>query len=72
MPIESIDPHLCDGCSLCDPACPMDVIRIDKTTNKAYILYQVDCVACYNCEIVCPQIAIYVSPQLGTRVTPAW
>ncbi|MCC6196086.1 MAG: ferredoxin family protein [Burkholderiales bacterium] len=72
MPIEKIDLDLCDGCGLCDPACPEDVIRIDEETHKAYVLYRADCVACYNCEIACPQIAIYVSPLMGTPVTPAW
>lgn len=72
MPIETIDLELCNGCSLCDSACPMDVIRIDKTTHKAYIVHQADCIACYNCEIVCPKVAIYVSPYKGTPVTPAW
>ncbi len=72
MPIEKIDPDLCNGCKICVDSCPMDVIRFDEKTKKAYIKYQKDCVACYNCELDCPTKAIYVSPQRGTPVPPAW
>ncbi|MBW2031463.1 MAG: ferredoxin family protein [Deltaproteobacteria bacterium] len=72
MPIENINSDLCNGCKICVDGCPMDVIRFDEEANKAYVKYAEDCVACYNCELNCPTEAIYVSPQRGRPVTPAW
>jgi len=72
MPIERIDIDLCTGCEICIDACPMDVIRFDEELKKASIKYPRDCIACYNCEEDCPVEAIYVSPQRGTMVPPAW
>ena len=72
MPIERIDEHLCNGCRICVDGCPMDVIRFNEKTEKAEIRYREDCIACYNCENDCPKNAIYVSPQRGTPVPPAW
>lgn len=72
MPIEKIDTDLCDGCKTCVDSCSMHVIRFDEETNKAYAKYPEDCIACYNCEADCPTNAIYVSPQRGRPVTPAW
>ena len=72
MPIERIDIDLCTGCEICVDACPMDVIRFDEELKKASIKYPKDCIACYNCEEDCPVEAIYVSPQRGTMIPPAW
>ena len=68
MPIETIDPKLCNGCAICIDSCPMDVIRFDTATKLAYAKYPRDCVACYNCELDCPTKAIYVSPQRGRTI----
>ena len=68
MGIRKIDLSLCDGCGLCDMACPMDVIRIDQATKKAFIKYLRDCQACLLCEYNCPQKAIYVSPEYERRI----
>jgi NAD-dependent dihydropyrimidine dehydrogenase PreA subunit len=72
LPIEKIDIELCNGCRICVDSCPMDVIRFDEETEKASIRYREDCIACYNCENDCPNNAIYVSPQRGKPVPPAW
>ena len=72
MPIEKIETERCTGCEICVDGCPMDVIRFDKEAKKALIRYKQDCIACYNCEEDCPEEAIYVSPQRGTMVPPAW
>ena len=72
MPIETIDSDRCIGCETCVDGCPMDVIRFDEEVKKASIKYPRDCIACYNCEEDCPVEAIYVSPQRGTMVPPAW
>jgi len=72
MPIEKIDKERCNGCEICVDGCPMDVIRFDEEAKKALIKYKKDCIACYNCEQDCPVEAIYVSPQRGTMIPPAW
>ena len=70
MPIERINAELCTGCEQCLDSCPMDVIRMDEEGEKAIIKYQIDCIACYNCELDCPTGAIYVSPQRANRRAP--
>jgi NAD-dependent dihydropyrimidine dehydrogenase PreA subunit len=72
MPIEKIDQDLCNGCEICFESCPMDVIGFNEETKRAYIKYQKDCVACYNCELDCPVDGIFVTPHRGTLITPAW
>ena len=72
MPIEKLDLEKCTGCKICVDACPMDVIRLDEESKKAFIKYVKDCIACYNCEEDCPENAIYVTPKRGTPVPPAW
>ncbi len=60
--IQSIDEDLCRGCGLCEAACPMDVIRLDREEKKARIAYPSDCMTCYNCELACPEGAVRVGP----------
>ena len=72
MTREKSDMERCNGCERCVDGCPMDVIRFDEESKKALIKYKKDCIACYNCEQDCPVEAIYVSPQRGTMIPPAW
>jgi len=72
MPIEKIDTERCNGCEICVDGCPMDVIGFDGESKKAFVKYKKDCIACYNCEQDCPVEAVYVSPQRGTMIPPAW
>jgi len=54
MPISSINKDTCIGCGECVKSCPMDVIRLDKKSNKASILFQEDCQSCKLCSNFCP------------------
>jgi NAD-dependent dihydropyrimidine dehydrogenase PreA subunit len=63
MAVEKIDENLCTGCGVCVEDCSMDVLRMDETSEKAYIKYPMDCMTCHMCEMVCPTDAIYVSPE---------
>ncbi len=72
MGIRKIDARLCNGCGICVDHCPMDVLRMDEKTKKAYIAYIRDCQSCTLCELECPQDAIYCFPVYERRVPPAW
>ncbi len=63
MGIKCISEELCNGCNICVRDCPMDVIRMNGKTRKAYIAYAKDCDVCYVCELGCPENAIEVSPE---------
>jgi NAD-dependent dihydropyrimidine dehydrogenase PreA subunit len=60
--ITEINKAKCNGCGECLDLCPMDVIRLDANTKRAYICYPEDCITCYICELNCSCGAIYVHP----------
>lgn len=68
MGIRKIDSDLCNGCEVCVDTCPMDVLRFDYATGKAFIKYLSDCQSCLLCEMSCPVDAIYVSPDYERRI----
>ena len=72
MTIEKIDQELCDGCGICVNSCATDVIRIDKKTKKAVIMYPADCNCCDYCELDCPVDAIYVNPEQHSSLMVGW
>ena len=49
MGIRRIDFRLCNGCGLCVDYCPLDVLRMEKENNKAYVKYLRDCQGCFLC-----------------------
>ena len=67
--IEIVINHdYCKGCSICIVFCPKKVLQPSKDINaKGYILPEaVDiaaCTQCKLCEIVCPDLAIAVTPK---------
>ena len=71
MAIERIDPDLCTGCGQCVLSCPMDVIRMDTGTGKAYVKYVEDCMYCGFC-IDCPEEAITIVPGPKLSLTLGW
>ena len=54
MPISNINIDTCIGCAECVKSCPMDVIRLNKESKKATILFQEDCQSCGLCSSFCP------------------
>ncbi len=72
MGISQIDIKLCSGCGICVNECPMDVIRMDEKTKKAFVKYVRDCQACYMCQKDCPEEAIEISPFYERRMPLAW
>ena len=71
MAIERIDQELCTGCGQCILSCPMDVIRMDEKTDKAFIKYVEDCMYCGFC-IDCPVEAITILPGPKLSVVLGW
>ncbi len=72
MGIRKIDLKLCIGCNVCVDVCPLDVIRMEPATNKAYIKYLRDCQSCFLCEVECPEDAIEVVAVHERRMITAW
>lgn len=64
----TIDQKLCKGCGICVEFCPKHVLRMSKKVNEnGFHLCEVaspdECVACRNCEMFCPDMAISVSAE---------
>ena len=72
MGIRKIDLRLCIGCNVCVDVCPMDVIRMDAASKKAYIKYLRDCQSCCLCEVECPEDAIRVTALPERIIVAAW
>jgi 2-oxoglutarate ferredoxin oxidoreductase subunit delta len=53
-------PHHCKGCGICVEFCPKQVLGLDSL-GKITILAEESCVSCGQCELRCPDYAIFVS-----------
>ena len=63
-----INPNYCKGCNICIEFCPKKVLQYSKDINaKGYTLPEVvnleACTQCKLCEMVCPDLAIAVTPK---------
>jgi NAD-dependent dihydropyrimidine dehydrogenase PreA subunit len=48
------------GCTVCVDVCPLDVLAIDLTKNKAFMKFD-ECWYCMPCEKDCPTGAVHVN-----------
>ena len=63
-----INANYCKGCSICIDFCPKNVLRESTDINaKGYRLPEPveieSCTQCQLCVIVCPDLAIAVTPK---------
>jgi len=69
--IEHLNTNKCTGCGICVEVCPMDVLRMDEDNAVAEIRYPSDCIACFRCELRCPNCRIEVAPPNPERASKA-
>jgi 2-oxoglutarate ferredoxin oxidoreductase subunit delta len=60
-----IDRERCKGCLLCARSCPTKVLAADRSPNSwgyypSMAAKPESCIACGNCYLVCPDVAITV------------
>lgn len=48
------------GCRVCVDVCPLDILAIDATRQKAFMQYD-ECWYCMPCEVDCPTGAVTVN-----------
>lgn len=49
----------CKGCSICVAFCPKKVLGLDENL-KVQMLHSENCIKCGQCELRCPDFAIYL------------
>ena len=64
-PKITISAEKCIGCGACVQSCPADVIRMDRSLQKAIVVYGADCQVCYLCEDDCPSGAITIDHNIS-------
>ena len=52
----------CKGCGICAAFCPKKVLAI-STLGQIEIVNGNDCIACGQCELRCPDYAIFVDKE---------
>lgn len=60
-----IDKELCKSCKICKNHCPKNVFEITNQVNKKGYNYMQaarpeDCILCRQCEMLCPDMAIFI------------
>ncbi len=48
----------CKGCGICVAFCPKQVLEIEN--GKIKVAREEDCIKCSQCELRCPDYAIYL------------
>lgn len=49
----------CKGCGICSAFCPKQVLEVDQL-GKICVAHPEKCIACKQCELRCPDYAIFV------------
>lgn len=52
----------CKGCGICIELCPKKVLELDAL-GKIHVAREADCIQCGQCELRCPDYAIFVTPK---------
>lgn len=53
----------CKGCNICVALCPKQVLALD-TLGRIYVAKEEACIVCGQCELRCPDYAIYVEKKV--------
>ena len=57
-----INKRYCKGCGICVAFCPKQVLELDEV-GKVYAKQPEACISCGQCELRCPDFAIFVHKE---------
>lgn len=63
-----VDEERCKACDICVSVCPAGVLSMESDPSSTLgamvkVLYPDSCTGCNNCELNCPDFAIYVAEK---------
>ena len=54
----------CKGCGICVALCPKQVLAVSEL-GKVLVRHLDECIACGQCELRCPDYAIFVDKKVN-------
>ncbi|KYZ75860.1 4Fe-4S ferredoxin [Anaerosporomusa subterranea] len=57
-----IHANRCKGCGICVEFCPKKVLAVSQL-EKVEVVKEKDCIMCRQCEMRCPDFAIFVHKE---------